>query len=216
MAPLATSTKDSEVHAGLDMEVDNHIDITSNCIAASDWLSPTATDIIVEVININSFTFPQSVNIPLKPSNDNNIYDLSTPKNTYMIISSNWWRIKMHLPSSIEKWPCIWNNAKSMLYLNMDSGHLWIPCLLFLCSLSNAREQTHDMWTHTICRISKDMKIALLHWCIFCNILLECKLGKTVKQSTISQQEVVIASSLKRTIQMTNNSTRKHQCLELG
>jgi hypothetical protein len=87
----------SEVYAEFGMEVDTTtkcFEDTPNSKAASDRLSPatnpsppTIIAIIIDVIDVDSFTLPQPANISLKPSDDNVIYDLSTPTKVKMAVN---------------------------------------------------------------------------------------------------------------------------------
>ena len=47
---------------------------------------PTVISVTIDVINIDSFTLPQPANISLKPSDDNDIYNLVTPTKVKMDI----------------------------------------------------------------------------------------------------------------------------------
>ena len=80
----------SELHADFSMEVDSTVmksfKDAPNSKATHKQHSPvtypsppTVISVTIDVINIDSFTLPQPANISLKPSDDNDIYDLMTP-----------------------------------------------------------------------------------------------------------------------------------------
>jgi hypothetical protein len=82
MANSSDLLASSEVYAEFGMEVDTVtkcFEDTPNSKAASDRLNPATNPSVIDVIDVDSFTLPQPANISLKPSDDNVIYDLSTP-----------------------------------------------------------------------------------------------------------------------------------------